>query len=69
MCDVQRARREKGEEAAADGNRSRPDFWVGGWVMLHKKAFGPSGVDGKLVSRVALGPFRVTELLGDLEAW
>ena len=60
--DVQRARREKAEETAAGGNRSRPEFGVGGWVMLHKKAFGPGGAESKLVSREALGPFRVTKL-------
>jgi hypothetical protein len=61
--DVQRARREKAEETAADGNRLRPDFGVGGWVMLHKNAFGPTGSDSKLAGREALGPFRVTKLL------
>ena len=61
--DVQRARREKAEGTAASGNRSRPEFGVGGWVMLHKKAFGPGGAESKLVSREALGPFRVTKLL------
>jgi hypothetical protein len=35
-----------------------PDYGVGGWVMLHKKAFGPGGTESKLVSEECVGPFK-----------
>ena len=58
-----RRRREKAEEKGASDNPIRPAMGVGGWVMLHKQAFGPRLKESKLVGREAYGPFRVLELL------
>jgi ribA/ribD-fused uncharacterized protein len=58
-----RQQREVAERRGADSNRSMPDYGVGGWVMLHKRAFGPGGTESKLVSEECVGPFRVKALL------
>ena len=60
--DLLRQRREKAEKKGAADNPARPHIGVGGWVMLHKDAFGPQLKQSKLVSKEAHGPFRVLEL-------
>jgi hypothetical protein len=62
--DNRRQARASAERKAAATIRPCPDYAVGTWVVLHKRAFGPQFQNhlSKLESREGIGPFRILEL-------
>ena len=62
-----RVDRERQETASQRKSGTPQDYAVGGWVILHRRAFGPQAVfNGRKVNKLermeAYGPYRVLEL-------
>eukprot|EP01050_Picozoa_sp_SAG11_P014543 SAG11_NODE_1803_length_4235_cov_6.769342_1_plen_420_part_00 len=62
--DNRRQTRASAERKAASTIRQCPDYAVGTWFILHKRAFGPQFQNhlNKLESKEEIGPFRIIEL-------
>jgi hypothetical protein len=66
-CDRLRVDRERQETASQNKSGAKQDYSVGGWVVLHRYAFGAQAVfNGRKVNKLermeAYGPYRVLEL-------